>query len=235
MVAAVENGIMDEGFQFLDIILFAMVAAFIVLRLRSVLGRRTGHERPPPEAIAQPQEGPEDNVIQLPDRGPDDVDDDVESDAEADSAMAAGLAQIKIADHGFDGGGFLSGARAAYEMIVAAFAEGDDKTLRPMLNDEVYDNFNGVIDQRREREQTFESTLVSIKSADIVEARMKGPNAEVTVKFVSEIVNVLRDASGEVVEGDPTAVREVTDIWTFSRHTRASDPNWTLIETRSSN
>lgn len=224
---------MDQGFPF-EIIFFAMVAAFIVLRLRSVLGRRTGHERPPPETMKRSSEGADDNVIQLPDQSEEEARAEAELAAAQGSPVAAALAQIKIADRGFDPATFLAGARTAYEMIISAFARGDTRALRPLLNDDVYDDFAGAINERREKNQTLESTLVSIKAADIVDAAMKGGMAEVTVKFRSEIVNVLRDASGEVVEGDPTSVHDVTDVWTFGRNTRSSDPNWTLIETRTS-
>ena len=220
---------MDEGFPF-DILLFAMVAAFIVLRLRGVLGRRTGHERPPQDLFQRFKRAPEENVIPLPDaNGGEEAG---ETERLADSPAAAGLARIRKADHRFDVDGFLAGARAAYEMIIGAFAAGDTKALRPFVNNEVYDNFAGAIDQRQEHHLDLASTLVSIKSADITAASMKGSEAEITVEFVSEIVKVLRDASGAVIEGDPTAVREVIDIWTFRHDTHSSDPNWTLVETR---
>ena len=224
---------MDEGIRFLDIIFFAMVAAFILLRLRNVLGRRTGHERRPSELLRRSQESPEDNVIPLPDRS--EAEADAESAREADSPAAAGLAQIRMSDPHFQVDSFLSGARAAYEMVISAFAAGDTETLRPFLNDDVYDDFAGAIRERQEQDQILESTLVSINSADIIDARMRRRDAEITVSFVSEIINVLRDAAGEVIEGDPPAVREVTDLWTFYRDTRSDDPNWTLIETRSAN
>jgi predicted lipid-binding transport protein (Tim44 family) len=206
------------------------VALFIFLHLRRVLGRRTGHERPPPDAVARQGQTADDNVVQLTDRG--------EAEGDLDPALenspaAAGLHAIKDADRSFDPMGFLSGARAAYEMIVTAFADGDSKTLRPLLSDEVYGNFVGAIEDRESREETLDRTLVGIKAADFVEARLSGRVAEVTIKFVSEVLNVTRDKAGRVVDGDSKAVREVTDVWTFSRNTRSSNPNWTLVETRS--
>lgn len=221
---------MDEGFRFIDIILFALVAAFIVLRLRSVLGRRTGHERSRPAPLQGSGPAGDENVIPLPDHG----DDEAEADeALGDNAAPAGLAQIKIADPTFDTKGFLAGARKAYEMVIASFAAGDRDTLRPLLNDEVYRNFEGAIAAREARNESLESTLVSINSADIVAARMTGSRAEITIEFVCEIIKLLRDAAGKVIEGDTRNVRRVTDIWTFARDTAASSPNWTLIETRS--
>jgi predicted lipid-binding transport protein (Tim44 family) len=116
-------------------------------------------------------------------------------------------------------------------MIVGAYAQGDTATLRPLLADDVYENFAAAIRARQQARQTLETTLVGIKSADLVEARMDGRNAIVTVKFVSEQINVTRNAEGAVVEGDPQQIAAVTDVWTFSRNTRSRDPNWLLVAT----
>lgn len=233
---------MGDGFHALDIILFAMIAAFIVLRLRSVLGRRTGHERRRTDAITQARtetaEGQhKDNVIELPDNRQQTEPQPDAPFAAADSAdpVAAGLTQIRIADTAFDRETFLTGARAAFEMIVQAYADGDVKTLRNMLNDEVYDNFSSAVADREKASEKLETTVIGISSADIIEARVDGRMAFVTVKFVSEQVNVTRDKDGNTVDGDPNNVAKITDIWTFARNTRARDPNWTLVETRSPN
>jgi len=229
---------MGDGVQFFDIIIFAAIAVFLGLRLRSVLGRRTGNERQrdPFKPVAPREDAARDKVVPLPDRlrpaqaepGP------AASEAPADAGPALpGLDQIRGADPSFSPGGFLAGARAAFEMIVGAYAAGDAATLRPLLSDEVFENFNNAIKARNRAKETLETTLVGITSADIVEAELQGRIALVTVKFVSEQVNVTRDAEGRVVEGDPSTVAKVTDIWTFSRNTRARDPNWTLVATRS--
>lgn len=226
---------MGDGLAFFDIIFFALVAGFLILRLRSVLGRRTGNEnrerwtpRLPREAPSQPG-GPAtadrklpDNVTPLPGREP---------IAAASSPLDQALTQIRLADPGFDPKGFLDGARGAFDMIVGAFAQGDTATLRPLLADDVYENFAAAIKGRLDAKQTLETTLIAIKGAEIVEARMEGRTAYVTVKFVSEQVNVTRNAAGEVVDGDPNRVTVITDIWTFARNTRASDPNWALVQT----
>jgi len=232
---------MGEGFQFLDILFFAMVAAFLVLRLRSVLGRRTGHERRPEDAMSDRRAGgaAKDKVVALPDqkRGKERAGAD-EADAAAatpDSPLAAGLTQIRIADPGFDPERFLTGASAAFEMIVAAFAAGDRNALRPLLAPEVMDNFDEAIAGRETSGERLETTLVGIKSAEIVEARMAGRNAVVTVKIVSEQVNVTHGADGAVVGGDANYVATITDLWTFSRDTKSRDPNWLLVETASPN
>ena len=229
---------MDGGFQFLDILFFAMIAAFLVLRLRRVLGRRTGHQQRPPEGAARPRPEPEaeGKVIELPDRSgrPADADPTATDDA-ADDPVAAGLARIQSADSAFDVGEFVHGARSAFELIVHAFANGDAGSMRGLVDDDVLDNFIAEIDARLERRETLETTVIAIRSADIVDAGLHGRIAVVTVKFVTEQVNVMRDAQARVIEGDPNQVTDVTDIWTFSRSARARDPNWKLIETRSPN
>ena len=221
------------GEQFFDIILFAMVAGFLILRLRSVLGRRTGNERPPPQdpfarrRIERPQT--DDKVVQLPDQSARRAGDG-EPGAKGDPLSAA-LTQIQIADPAFRTGDFITGANSAFEMIVAAYARGDATALRPLLNDEVYSHFASAIAERERAGHKLESTLVRVVSAEIVDARIDGRVAFVTVKFVTEQVNVTRDATGAVVDGSSDKSTTVTDIWTFARNTRAKDPNWTLVET----
>jgi predicted lipid-binding transport protein (Tim44 family) len=225
---------MDSGFAFFDIVFFAMVAAFLILRLRSVLGRRTGNENPERWTARKPAPQAReaaDNVARLPDRSRPAGEAGPVLDLPANSPVEAGVTQIKVADPSFDARGFVEGARGAFEMIVGAYAQGDSATLRPLLADDVYENFAAAIRGRQQAKQTLETTLVGIKSADIVEARMDGRTALVTVKFVSEQINVTRDASGTVVEGDPQQIATVTDVWTFSRNTRSRDPNWLLVAT----
>lgn len=229
---------MGSGFQFVDIIFFALVAAFIILRLRSVLGRRTGHERrhdpfakPQPEREGKGETSAEvtqrGEVVQLPRRPG--------VEAPAGSPLAAALTQIKLADPTFDEASFEKGARAAFEYIVAAFAAGERDKLRPLLNDEVYANFESAIVAREAVGQKRETTLVRIKSADITDAHMEGATAIITVKYVSEQINVTRNAAGEVVEGNPDRITEVIDIWTYARNTRSDDPNWLLVATDAPN
>jgi len=234
---------MGDGFQFLDIVLFAMVAAFLVLRLRSVLGKKTGHQEPRQDPISRRQQDAQKdgNVVELPNRykdGPDDMAepmDDPVANLDPNDPLASGITQIRIADSSFHPVEFANGARAAFEMIVQAFAEGDTKTLENLLAEDVFENFNEAIVARREANEKLETKIIGISSADVVEAAMDGRNAMVTVKFVSEQVNVTHDAEGRVVDGDPNQVTEITDIWTFSRDTKSSDPNWKLVETSSQN
>tara|TARA_B100000315_G_scaffold250640_1_gene283786 strand:+ start:1081 stop:1758 length:678 start_codon:yes stop_codon:yes gene_type:complete len=225
---------MSGGFGFFDIILFAMLAAFLVYRLGSVLGKRTGHERRRPDPfgpVNRPTDNKDDNVVALPDRSAEIL----ETPVEDETPLGAGITQIKVADPSFDAGAFLSGARSAFEMVVVAYGTGDIDTLRLLLSDDVYENFAQAIRDTEQANHTQESTLVGIDSAELIEAQMDGKNAVVTVKYVSEQVNATRDEAGNVVDGDPNTVVTVTDIWTFSRDTTSGDPNWVLIATRSSN
>lgn len=228
---------MSDGFQYFDIILFAMVAAFLVLRLRSVLGRRTGTERPPRNPFSGrpgPKREPnaEDKVVSLPDRARP-AENVMPAAPTRPTSVAARIAQIGRADPQFDANSFLGGARGAFEMIVHAFATGDSATLRPLLSDEVYERFSEAIRHRLEAKETHETTLVAIKSADIEDAELNGRTAFVTVKFISDQVNVTRAADGQIVDGEPDHIVEKTDFWTFARNTRSQDPNWLLVATRS--
>lgn len=225
---------MEGSFPFLEIILFAMVAGFLILRLRNVLGRRTGHERRRPDPIsarAAAEEARErDTVTALPERvrgareeGP----------ATAEMVSPAGIARIRAADRGFEPAQFIAGAKIAFEMIVAAFAKGDSTSLRPLLSDEVFAQFDGAIRAREEAKHTLATTLVGIREAEIIDAELEGRTARVTIRFITEQINVTRDREGRVVDGDPSAVATVTDVWTFARNTSSRDPNWALVATRS--
>ena len=224
---------MSEGFAYIDILFFAMVAAFIALRLRSVLGRRTGHERRRPADFGSVRpNGAPDNVVALPDRFGSAPEAEAGIADLADGKLKAGLTQIRLADQRFDLRQFLQGARNAFEMIVEAYSAGDKKVLRPLLAGDVFNGFAGAIDQRQAAGQTLDTQLISIRSADVVEAGLHGSNARISIRFTSEQVNVVRDRDGNVVDGDPTTAEEVVDIWTFERDTGNADPNWALVETR---
>lgn len=226
---------MGDGFP-IDIILFAMVAAFIVLRLRSVLGRRTGHERQRPNPFStEPQDknskkqGSEkeaDNVVQLPDRDP-----APEVQGETETPLMASLNEIAAADPRFDPDDFINGARTAFEYIVEVFAEGSTSKLRPLLSDEVYDNFTSAIDARKQAGETLETTIIDIKGTDILEASLEDGTVFVSVKFDTEQINVTLNEAGMVVDGDADHITRVVDIWTFGRDTQSRDPNWQLVRT----
>ena len=216
--------------QYFDIILFAMIAAFLVLRLRSVLGRRTGHERrraPYPRRTTAAA----DNLVTLANRraaAPPPI-----VTATPPDAVAAGLEHIRGADPAFDAAHFVEGARAAFEMIVAAFAAGDKARLRPLLSDEVYKPFAAAIDERAAAGERLETRILRLKQLDIIEAGLNGRMARVTVKFVSDQTNLLHAHDGSVVDGDSDKPIEKTDFWSFVRDTRSPDPNWSLVATAS--
>lgn len=220
---------MGSGYQYIDILLFAAIAGFLVLRLRSVLGRRTGTERrrdpfapprPPlaPQGIAPPAAGGkviEGTAVAVPAGSP------------------GGLAAIKAADPGFSEAAFLTGARAAFEIIVNAFGAGDTAALKPLLSPDVFQRFEQAIRSRVAAKETVQNTLVTMKPPEIESAQIEGGTALVTVKFISEQSNVTRDAAGKIIDGDPERVVEHCDYWTFARALRSRDPNWTLVATHS--
>jgi predicted lipid-binding transport protein (Tim44 family) len=243
---------MSEAFDIYTL-LFLVLAVVIFIRLRNVLGRRTGNERPPYDPYATPEAKrarPEANepVVALPrgrsSRGPaaeasvpsvEDLEARLGRHAAKDSPLGQSLTGLMRADPGFDPNHFIEGAKAAYEMIVMGFAQGDDATLKQLLGSDVYDGFERAIRERESRGEKVESSLIGIDKADIIEAEVKNRTAYVTVKFVSELISVTRDAEGEVVEGDPKKVREVTDIWTFARELGSKNPNWKLVATEAAN
>jgi predicted lipid-binding transport protein (Tim44 family) len=225
-------------------IIFLALAVFIFLRLRSVLGQRTGRERPPYDPYAareRTRPTGNDKVVALPSRGPTETaakpaDDAKPADrwngiAQPDSAIAAGLDAIAAEDKTFEPKHFLGGARAAYEMIVTAYAEGDRRTLKNLLARDVYDGFDAVIKERETRGETAETRFVSIDSTDIIGAELRGRIAQVTIRFVSQLVSVTRDKNGVVKDGNPDKVTDVTDVWTFARDVTSRDPNWKLVAT----
>jgi predicted lipid-binding transport protein (Tim44 family) len=216
-----------DSAQYLEIFVLAVIAGFLVLRLRSVLGRRTGTERRR-DTFGRPDAAPE-NVVTLPPRSQAPPPPPVA----ADTAGVPGLAALKAADRSFDEKHFLEGARGAFEIIVNAFAKGDTAALKPLLSDAVFASFAQAIREREVRQERHETNLLTIKAVDLAEAGLQGDAALVTVKFVSDQINVTRAADGHVVDGSPDQVEEKTDLWTFSRAVRSRDPNWTLVATHS--
>lgn len=224
-------------------IIFLALAVFIFLRLRSVLGQRTGRERPPYDPYSrEPARPASEKVVSLPSRNaevgaqpkpaePVAPGERWKGVAPAGSATAAGLDAIFGADPGFDPSAFLAGARSAYEMIVTAYAQGDRRTLKNLLSREVFDGFEAAISEREKRGETVENRFVSIDEAKITGAELRGKTAQITVRFVSQLVTATRDRQGKVVDGNPDKVADVTDVWTFARETTSRDPNWKLVAT----
>lgn len=214
-----------ENSQLLIIVALAMIAGFILFRLFMVLGRRTGNEREPPRPYQRVGGGTADDqkVVPMP------VTAGIA--ARPSDPLAQALLDIKLADKTFDADHFLSGARQAYEMILTAFAKGDRQTLKPLLSDEVYGAFDGVIKGREERKEKVTFSFVGVKDARISHAALKGRTAEVTITFQAQYISSTSNEAGAVIDGDPKSVRDANDIWTFARDVRASDPNWTLVAT----
>ncbi|MCB1473866.1 MAG: Tim44 domain-containing protein [Rhodobiaceae bacterium] len=225
--------------HFFDIytIIFLVVAVAIFLRLRSVLGRRTGSERPTGEQMARARDAAaeEGKVIPLPDRTatPASPVDTPDEQPEPKTPLERTLADIRKIDPAFSADTFLQGARSAYEMIVTAYAAGDRRTLRPLLSREVYDGFVTAIAERESRGEKVQSNFVGIDTAKLSDATLAGKTATLTVTFVSQMVTATLAANGAVLAGDPTQVSTVTDIWSFSRDISSRDPNWKLVSTES--
>lgn len=225
--------------------LFFLIAAVVIFfQLRNVLGRRTGSERPPfdPYTAArkrstqkEPAKAP-DNIVALPrKRGSPEVNEEaykaIDAFAPIGTEVNKGLRAIKDNDPSFEPKVFLDGAKMAYEMIVMAFADGDRKTLKNLLSREVYDGFVAAIADRESRSEKIQSSFVGIDKAEIVTAEMKGSEAHITLRIVSELISATRDSAGAVIDGDPETVAEVKDVWTFARDTKSRDPNWRLVAT----
>jgi predicted lipid-binding transport protein (Tim44 family) len=230
-------------------IIFLALAVFIFLRLRSVLGQRTGRERPPYDPYSardavrspatdnkivtlptptQPSEAP---ARPAPVEAPAAAGERWKDIAETGSAVAAGLDAIAAADTSFDAKHFITGARAAYEMIVTTFAEGDRRRLRSLLSREAYDGFDAAITEREGRGETAETRFVSIDGSTVTAAELRGRTAQITVRFVSKLVSATRDRSGTVVDGNAEKVTDVTEVWTFARDISSRDPNWKIVAT----
>ncbi|MCF1468234.1 Tim44 domain-containing protein [Agrobacterium vitis] len=222
--------------------LFFLVAAVLIFwQLRSVLGRRTGNEKPPKDPFAGRPDAPspaaEDaRVVTLPRRDEADGEERqtaIDAYAPAGTPLNQQLRQVVEVDPSFVPKEFLNGARMAYEMIVTAFATGDRKSLKDLLSREVYDGFDAAITEREQRGEVMKSTFVGIDKAEITGAEVRGQEVQITVRLVSQLISATYDSQGAVIEGDAESVGDVNDIWTFARDTRSRDPNWKLIATES--
>ena len=230
------------SFDFVTIF-FLVAAVVIFLQLRSVLGRRTGSERPPfdpyskREGAAETDSADRGKVVTLPRR--DGTDEDENPFASIDAAAAPGtplneqLRAVAKADPSFTPKEFANGARMAYEMIVVAFADGDRKTLKNLLSREVYEGFDAAISERESKGEVVRSSFVGIEKADIVGAEVKDSEVNITLRIVSQLISATYDKAGALVDGDAETVAEVNDLWTFARDIRSRDPNWKLIATES--
>jgi len=239
-------------------IIFALLAVFVIWKLSSVLGMRTGNEKPPTDPFARrPREDEardparremperEGNVIRLPGAANDDrrapdvqtaAPDRWQGFAEPGSPLRAGLEQLAKADPSFDPKNFIEGARAAYEMIINAFTKGDEAVLQGLLSTEVFGNFSKAIADRKARNETVSTVLVAIEKAVMEDAEVEngkgeGGMARIGVLYKVKLISSTRDQSGAIIDGSADKVSDVTDLWTFARDTGSRDPNWRLVAT----
>ena len=228
---------MQDSSDFATIV-FLGLAAFVIWRLYSVLGMRTGHERNPRDMMKNGSAAPESKVVPLPGLRPEEQaapetpsPDRWKGFAEPGSPVEEGLDAIAAADGGFDARGFTEGAKSAYEMIVTAFASGDRRMLKDLLAKDVFEGFAAAIADREKRGETVSTTFVSIDRAEIADARMTARTAQLTLRFVSKLITATRNAEGVIVDGAADKVVDVVDVWTFARETGSRDPNWKLVAT----
>ena len=196
---------MNYNFEYLDIVLLALFAGFIILRLREILGRRTGHESKPYQNFEQ-------------------------KDFKENTDLSRPLS--KLSDFNDEAKkNFLKGADAAYEAIVTSFAKGDKKKLKPLLGQKIYENFSNAIDERNKNKIKSETTFIGVKSSKISEFVKEDNIFKITVKFVSEMIVCLKDKDNKIIEGNPDVIKVVYDNWKFSKNMWSQNPNWYLIET----
>jgi predicted lipid-binding transport protein (Tim44 family) len=227
-----------SGFFDVYSIIFLIIAVVIFMRLGSVLGRRTGNEPSPFDPrIKTPAGARNDNVVSLPPRERAPATAATAPDLEPLTRYAApgtpaheGLVAI-ASQSDFDADHFMTGAKAAYEMIVTAFASGDRTALNNLLAQDVYEGFVSAIAEREAQQHKTELTFVGIEDAKIVGAEVENGTARISLRFTAEIISVTRDRESKVVEGDPTEVQTIRDVWTFARDQRSRDPNWKLVAT----
>jgi predicted lipid-binding transport protein (Tim44 family) len=213
-----------------EIVLLAMVAAFLGLRLYSVLGKRTGHEQEPlPRQLAEDRQPA---IIRQPIGQPESLLQPSAPSIEiADMAANSGLRAVANADRQFDAGLFLEGAKSAYRIVLEAYWKGDKDNLRFLCDDDVYESFADAIDARNARGEVLENRLVRIEEARIIDATFDHPMARITVRFDSDIASLMKNADGDIIGGSMTDAVESHDVWTFFRDVKSGDRNWKLDET----
>lgn len=214
----------------MEILFFAFLTGYLVFRLWSVLGKRTGFEAPPRQESNMEQ----DNVIPLPVRSlksPDPTEEQAASE-ELDPALQEGLNKIQDVDPDFSLTPFLDGALTAFEMIIEAYAKGDKDTLKPLLSPTVLKTFTAELKDREEAQQTVETKIVDLKEPEVLAIEIKGKQERITLKFISEQIIVTKDVSGQIQDNPAHLSLTIKDIWTFSRTIGSSNPNWVLVATR---
>ena len=202
---------MSEAFQYLDILILAIIAGIVLLRLRSVLGRRTGHEKTDKSSFnyETPQQAQTEKVIEIKPKG------DVPSRE----------------DDWFDKDDFLKGASNAYETIVTNFENGNKEALKPLLSSDVMDSFSSVIDDRNNKNESVEFNFIGIEKSEIVHKDLKKNPMEVSVRFISEMITCIKNSKDEVISGSLNQVQKITDVWTFEKNQKSKGSNWLLAAT----
>jgi predicted lipid-binding transport protein (Tim44 family) len=218
------------GSQMIQIIILAAIALFLILRLRSVLGTREGFEKPQESTTPLPPRRSE-RPFEVIEGGT--TDPDISDVADPVSPTGQALAEMKRVDRNFSVSDFAHGARAAYEMIVMAYENGDLETLRRFLAPEVYDSFAAAIEARTAKGYTVEASFAGIREVKLLEAEYDPVTheADVTMRFTGELTSVVRDPQGRIVEGAPGELKQQRDVWTFSRDMTSENPNWQLSGT----
>ena len=197
---------MSSQFGFIDIILLAMFAGFIILRLRNILGKKTGHQGKPMDKYFS--------------KGMEEL-----KDIENNKAIKTGNVDEEVKKN------FLKGANIAYEQIITSFAKGDKKLLKSLLGKGLFNDFSEVIDERKKKELKNETTFIGIKSSKVLEFKKIENIYKVTVNFVSEIITCVKDKNNQIIEGNPDTIKTVNDVWKFSKNMWSQDPTWYLVET----
>ncbi|MBW7835183.1 MAG: Tim44 domain-containing protein [Sphingomonadales bacterium] len=228
---------MSDGFQFIDIIFLAMLAVFIALRLRSVLGRRTGHERPPSEEATERAGAPEQKTAPTAAAAGHPAGEAPAADyrfiLKSSSPAFDGVDAIVRQDPSFSPESFAAGARSAYQLILEGFWQADSDAFRPFVSREIFQQFDGAIKARQAAGEQVKNTLEKVRAVEIVEAGVRDGMARVVVRFTADIITMTVDKEGRVTEGNPVDTIEVKDVWTFERQLASADPNWMLVATRS--
>ena len=195
---------MNYSFEYIDIILLAMIAGFIFLRLRGILGRKTGHEK--------------------------NIDINFSNDFSSEKILKKKIKEFIFGED--EKNDFVKGAKIAYETIITDFAKGNLKNIKFLLDKKVFDQFNEAIKERKKNGHISETTFIGINSASVKEHKIIGSVLEVTVDFVSEIISCVKDKNNKILSGDPEKIKKVFDTWKFSKQSKLNDQNWLLIDTQ---
>jgi predicted lipid-binding transport protein (Tim44 family) len=215
---------------FIQLLVLGGIALFLVIRLKNVLGTRTGFEKPPVTNDVDPDPASKRRDFEVIEGG---IDHDIADHIDINSVSGKALASMKSAEHDFGVTDFLNGARGAYEMILMAFQNGELAPIKQFLSDEVYTSFLDVIETRSANAVHIDATFIGVRELKLTAAEFDDntKDGEITIKFVAEMTSVVRDRAGEIVEGNPEEIKRQKDIWTFARIMGSDDPNWKLVAT----